>query len=323
MISRPAKILLYLAFIVNIFVFGSSWMFNKMVLQEGVSPLWGAALRQSIAAVVFLIAFMIKRPKLNLTRKHIKLIVIYGVFMMALGHVFSFYGQQHIDSGLASIIFSFFPLAVILISAILIPRKEPLTLRKIVGTLLGFAGIVLLFYTQNMLEGNGMQALGIMLSAGTVQLLGIAFVLMSVFVNSLPNVIIKRDGIELDPLILNTGGMLIASILLLSTAFIAEGVPSFALTKRLIFAELYLGIVCSAVGFFLYFWLMRHISVFKLALTAYITPLVAVFLGYVFYNEILSLNHYIGMLLIFTGIFITEIKYRGKYADKNHRLSGR
>ena len=304
MISRPAKILLYLAFIVNIFVFGSSWMFNKMVLQEGVSPLWGAALRQSIAAVVFLIAFMIKRPKLNLTRKHIKLIVIYGVFMMALGHVFSFYGQQHIDSGLASIIFSFFPLAVILISAILIPRKEPLTLRKIVGTLLGFAGIVLLFYTQNML------------SAGTVQLLGIAFVLMSVFVNSLPNVIIKRDGIELDPLILNTGGMLIASILLLSTAFIAEGVPSFALTKRLIFAELYLGIVCSAVGFFLYFWLMRHISVFKLALTAYITPLVAVFLGYVFYNEILSLNHYIGMLLIFTGIFITEFKMNSKFKIK-------
>jgi len=303
-ISRPAKILLYLAFIVNIFVFGSSWMFNKMVLQEGVSPLWGAALRQSIAAVVFLIAFMIKRPKLNLTRKHIKLIVIYGVFMMALGHVFSFYGQQHIDSGLASIIFSFFPLAVILISAILIPRKEPLTLRKIVGTLLGFAGIVLLFYTQNML------------SAGTVQLLGIAFVLMSVFVNSLPNVIIKRDGIELDPLILNTGGMLIASILLLSTAFIAEGVPSFALTKRLIFAELYLGIVCSAVGFFLYFWLMRHISVFKLALTAYITPLVAVFLGYVFYNEILSLNHYIGMLLIFTGIFITEFKMNSKFKIK-------
>ena len=275
-----------------------------MVLQEGVSPLWGAALRQSIAAVVFLIAFMIKRPKLNLTRKHIKLIVIYGVFMMALGHVFSFYGQQHIDSGLASIIFSFFPLAVILISAILIPRKEPLTLRKIVGTLLGFAGIVLLFYTQNML------------SAGTVQLLGIAFVLMSVFVNSLPNVIIKRDGIELDPLILNTGGMLIASILLLSTAFIAEGVPSFALTKRLIFAELYLGIVCSAVGFFLYFWLMRHISVFKLALTAYITPLVAVFLGYVFYNEILSLNHYIGMLLIFTGIFITEFKMNSKFKIK-------
>jgi drug/metabolite transporter (DMT)-like permease len=309
--NRPAKILLYLAFIVNILVFGSSWMFNKMVLQEGVPPIWGAAMRQSIAALVFLIVFLIKRPKLNLSKKHIILIVIYGVFMMALGHIFSFYGQQHIESGLASIIFSFFPLAVILISAILIPKKEPLTLRKIAGTVLGFAGIVLLFYTQNML------------GSGTTQILGIVFVLISVFVNSIPNVIIKRDGAELDPLILNTGGFLIASILLLSTAFIVEGAPNFALTKQLIFAELYLGIICSAVGFFLYFWLMRYISVFKLALTAYMTPLVAVFLGYVFYNEILSLNHYIGMLLIFTGIFITEIKYRRKHANKDIRLKGR
>ncbi|MCD6337674.1 MAG: hypothetical protein DRP93_04665 [Candidatus Neomarinimicrobiota bacterium] len=305
MSNRPAKILLYLAFIANIFVFGSSWMFNKMVLQEGVSPIWGAAMRQSIAALAFLIAFLIKRPKLNLTKQHIKLIVIYGVFMMSLGHIFSFYGQKHIDSGLASIIFSFFPLAVILISAMLIPQKEPLTLRKIMGTLLGFAGIVLLFYTQNMLD------------AGTAQLLGIAFVLMSVFVNSIPNVIIKRDGLKLDPLILNTGGMLIASILLLPTAFIVEGAPTFELTKQLIFAELYLGVICSAAGFFLYFWLMRYISVFKLALTAYITPLVAVFLGYIFYNEILSLNHYIGMLLIFAGIFITEFKKTGKFKIKN------
>jgi len=298
--NRPAKILLYLAFIVNIFVFGSSWMFNKMVLVEGASPLWATVMRQGIAAIVFIIFFLIRRPKLNLSKKHIFLIIIYGVFMMALGHVFTLLGQQHIDSGLASIIFSFFPLAVMLISAIIIPKDEPFTLKKLLGTLLGLTGIALLFYTQNMLD------------TGSKQLIGITFILLSVFVNSLPNVIIKRDGIDLDPLVLNTGGMLIASVLLLVSAFTFEGLPDFTLTKRMIFAELYLGIISSAVGFFLYFWLLRHVSVFKMALTAYMTPLVAVFLGYVFYNEILSLNHYIGMLLIFTGIFITEFKKTSK-----------
>ena len=291
---------IFTTFFALIFFFGSSWIFNKMVLVEGAPPLWAATMRQSIAAIVFLIVFAIKRPKLNLDRKKIKLIIMYAVFMMALGHIFALYGQQYIDSGLASIIFSFFPLAVILISAVLIPKQEPFTLKKLFGTLIGLLGIALLFYTQNMLEGNGMQALGIV------------FILVSVLVNSIPNVIIKRDGADLDPLILNTGGMLLASVLLTISAFSIEGVPVFALTKRMIFAELYLGIICSAAGFFLYFWLLRHVSVFRMALTAYITPLVAVFLGYIFYNEILSLNHYIGMLFIFTGIFIAELRMRNK-----------
>lgn len=300
MSAKPARILLFLAYIANIFFFGSSWMFNKMALVEGAPPLWAAAMRQSIAAVVFIIVFLIRRPKFKLNASHIRLIVMYGVFMMMLGHMFSLLGQQHIDSGLASIIFSFFPLAVVIFSAILIPKQEPFTLRKLLGTLLGIAGIAVLFYTQNMLD------------AGDKQLLGIMFILMSVLVNSLPNVIIKRDGKDLDPLVLNTGGMILASILLLTSGFIFEGAPTFDLTPRLIAAELYLGIICSAAGFFLYFWLLRHVSVFRMALTAYMTPLVAVFLGYIFYNEILSLNHYIGMLLIFAGIFIAEFNRSNK-----------
>lgn len=298
--NRPAKILLFLAYAANIFFFGSSWIFNKMVLVEGAPPLWAAAMRQSVAAIVFILVFLIKRPKFKLTRSHVLLIVMYGIFMMALGHIFSLMGQQHIDSGLASIIFSFFPLAVILISAVLLPKQEPLTLKKLFGTLIGLIGIALLFYTQNMLEGNGKQVLGIV------------FILLSVTVNSIPNVIIKRDGRDLDPLVLNTGGMLLASLLLLASALIFEGKPDYEITRRMTFSVLYLGIICSAAGFFLYFWLLRHISVFRMALTAYMTPLVAVFLGYVFYNEILSINHYIGMIFIFMGIFIAEWKINNK-----------
>ncbi len=302
--KRPASVWLYLAFLVNILLFGSSWIFNKLVLEEGAPPIWAAAMRQSIAAVIFLCAFFIRRPVSRLHKKHIVLILLYGIFMMCLAHIFAFLGQQYIYSGLASIVFSFFPLAIVLISAILIPGKEPLTLRKIVGTLVGIAGVTVIFY-----RGGD-------LTAGSGTALGVIFVLLSVFFNAVPNVIIKRDGIELDPLTLNTWGMLTGSVLLLISAFAVNGAPDFILTKRMLLAELYLGIFCSAAAFFLYFWLLRHISVFKISLSAYLTPLVAVFLGYVFYDEILSRHHYIGMLLIFAGIFITEIKHYARLLHK-------
>lgn len=227
--------------------------------------------------------------------------------MMGLGHLLSISGQKHINAGLASIIFSFFPLAVALFSSILMPKKEPFTPKKLLGLIIGLAGIVLLFYTQGLLDG------------GSSQIFGIVLILSSVLVNSIPNVIIKRDGADLDPLILNTFGMSLAAILLLVSAFLFEGAPNVVFTPKLIFSELYLGVICSALGFFIYFWLLGHISVVKLALSAYLTPLVAVFMGFIFYDEILSLNHYIGMLLIFMGIFITEYKYRGKDAHNTLR----
>ncbi|MBN2780782.1 MAG: DMT family transporter [Candidatus Marinimicrobia bacterium] len=298
--TRPPLILLYLLFFVNVLLFGSSWMFNKMVLEEGASPIWAAAVRQSIAALVFLLVFLIKRPVFKLKRQHLKLIVFYGVFMMALAHVFAFSGQDHIGSGLASIVFSFFPLAIVIISSLLIPKSEPLTLKKVAGTLIGLAGIVLIFYSRGGTEAEGSRVAGIFL------------ILISVFVNALPNVIIKRDGAELDPLVLNTGGFLIAAPLLLLFALIFEGVPVFTFTRKMILSELYLGILCSALAFFLYFYLLRHISVFKMSLSAYLTPVVAVLLGYLFFDEKLSADHYIGMFLIFTGIFITEIKQNVK-----------
>jgi drug/metabolite transporter (DMT)-like permease len=298
--NKIPRYLLYLLFALNVFLFGSSWMFNKMVLNEGAGPFWAAALRQSVALCVFLIVFLIKRPRYRLSKQDKILIVLYGLCMMALAHVFSFIGQQTLYSGLASIIFSFFPLAVLIISFILIPEKEPLSFKKVLGSLVGLAGIFMIYYSKDISR------------PGAVSAAGIFFILAAVFVNALPNVLIKRDGRELDPLILNTFGMLVAVVFLIPLAFIVEGVPDFTFTPTLILSELYLGIFCSAVAFFLYFWLLQRISVFKLSLSAYLTPFVAIVLGAVFFAETLSINHYIGMLLILTGISITGIKHAGK-----------
>lgn len=300
MTPKVSAAYLYFLYLINVFFFGSSWLFNKMVLNEGAGPVWAATLRQSIAALAFLLVFLLHRPKVRPSRRDILLISIYGISMLALAHVFSFMGQQYLNSGLASIIFSIFPIMVLLISGILMPRREPLTLMKFLGSIIGFSGIIFIFYSKN--AGD----------SAFVSLSGILLVLLAVFVNAVPNVLIKRDGGNIDPLLLNTGGMLVAVLFLIPFAFITEGVPNFTLSAKLILAELYLGVFCSALAFFIYFYLLRKISVFKMSLSAYLTPLVAILLGYVFFDEKFFINHYIGMLLIMAGIFISGIKHAGK-----------
>lgn len=303
--------MLYGAFLLCVLFLGSSWMFNKMLLEEGASPLWAAAIRQCVAALVLLIVFLIRKPRFTLSKRHLILIAIYGVFMMGLAHLFAFMGQQYIFSGLSSIIFSFFPLSIVIVSFIVIPAQEPLKPRKIIGTLLGLLGVVVIFYSRELIQKQ------------ESFLLGSTFILLSVFTNALPNVIIKRDGKNLDSLVLNTGGMVIGALFLIASALLFEGTPDFTFTPNMLFAFAYLGIFCSALAFLLYFWMLRHVSVFKLSLSAYLTPLVAIILGYIFYNEILSHNHYIGMLLIFAGIFITEIRGYGKHRTKHLSFTGR
>ncbi|MCW8960655.1 MAG: EamA family transporter, partial [Ignavibacteriaceae bacterium] len=52
-----------------------------------------------------------------------------------------------------------------------------------------------------------------------------------------------------------------------------------------------------------FYWLLKHINLVILSLIAFITPIVALILGYFIYSEDLSTRHFIGTALVLTGVF--------------------
>jgi drug/metabolite transporter (DMT)-like permease len=68
----------------------------------------------------------------------------------------------------------------------------------------------------------------------------------------------------------------------------------------------YLGVFGSIVAFTSYYWLLKRVSVLMMSLVAFITPILALVLGGVFYNESLTVTHLMGSVLVLAGLFISQ-----------------
>jgi drug/metabolite transporter (DMT)-like permease len=72
----------------------------------------------------------------------------------------------------------------------------------------------------------------------------------------------------------------------------------------------YLAVVGSAVAFYLYFWLLEHMAATRLALTNYLSPVVAVLLGALLFGERLTLRIALGAALVIAGVAVTATARR-------------
>jgi len=70
---------------------------------------------------------------------------------------------------------------------------------------------------------------------------------------------------------------------------------------------LYLAIFGSVVTFTSFYWLMKRINVVILSLIAFITPIVALLLGWIFYNEVFTTHHLVGSALVLIGLLIANL----------------
>ncbi|HDR05623.1 MAG TPA: DMT family transporter [Candidatus Marinimicrobia bacterium] len=290
--QSPPNWLLMLGFIIITILWGSSWLVNKIVLDNGLEPFAAASWRYFFAALFMILIVLIRRKKLYYSRSDLPLILLHGLLMIAIPNALVFWGQQFISSSLASILFSVYPLTVALISHLLLD-KERLSLRRFGGIFLGFVGVAILFVEKSTFEAS-------------FTFWGMAAVIAQVILVAIATVLIKRDGESADPFILNMGGMLTGTIALFIFTMFSEGLPPLPGATAL-YALVYLGIFASCVTFVIYFWLMKYIEVTKLSFTAYLTPIVALILGVGLYGENIYLHTLLGMLTIFTGIFIADL----------------
>jgi drug/metabolite transporter (DMT)-like permease len=90
---------------------------------------------------------------------------------------------------------------------------------------------------------------------------------------------------------------------MLLIAFFAEDLTSIKINENAILSIIYLALFGSIVTFTSFYWLIKRVNLVILSLVAFITPIVALVLGYFFYDEVLSTRHFIGAALVLTGVF--------------------
>jgi drug/metabolite transporter (DMT)-like permease len=295
------RIRIWIGFIVVCTVWGSTWMVIKIGLQS-IPPFFAAGIRFSVASLLLFLILRVRRLNIPMTPDAKKVYLALGVLSFGLPFALVYWGQQFIPSGLSSILFAAYPFWVAIFSHLMLPN-EPLNVPKILGVVIGFAGLVVVFSGDiHWSDSRG--------------LLGMSAVMLSTLLQAFTLVVIKKHGQHVSPFAMNFVGMLMGAAGLLGLGFLTESVKDIVWNSAAIGSILYLGIIGSVLTFVSYYWLLKRIEAVYLSLTSFINPIVAVILGAMVLHETMPPSVFLGASLVLVGILTANTK---SLYEKFHR----
>jgi len=287
-VKESLKIIL--VFCLICLIWGSTWLAIKTSLFS-LTPMFSAGLRFCIASILIFAVVKINKIEIHSDKISVGLYILMGFFSFVFPFGFVYWAESRqvgIPSGLASVLFAVYPFFVLLFSYLFIPN-EKIGFYKILGIVLGFGGILVIF--SDSIVGD--------ISS---YFLGMLAIVLSGIMQASIAVIIKKYGFHLNPLSMNFIPMVIAGIFLTLLGFLMEDFSQLKFDSGAILSVLYLAVFGSIITFTSYYWLLKRINIVILSLIAFITPIVALMLGYLVYDEQLSLMDLWGTVLVLTGL---------------------
>ena len=271
-------------------IWSSSFLWIKIAVQE-VSPITLVAFRVLFGLLFTIIVVFFQRTALPCTFKEWFPILLLGISNVAIPFFLISWGEQSIDSAVAAILDATVPLFTIVIAHLAL-HDDKMTVQKVLGLLIGFAGVVVL-----MSKDLGQSASPVLGQAAVV--LACAFYAGSS--------VYARRSTENMPGILRSAGPLISStvVMWLATFFIEKPVkiPQLPITW---IALLWLGVLGSGFAFILNYYLIHEIGPTRTTMVTYLFPLGGVILGVSFLGEKLSWQLLAGAALIISSLAVAN-----------------
>jgi O-acetylserine/cysteine efflux transporter len=284
-----------LAFVVLVLAWSSSFSVVKVGL-DYAPPVLFAGLRTLLSGVIMSGVALVWGGSPNLGRD-------WRVFAyLAAFNVVLFIGAQtfavlYLPSGTAAVLLYLQPILVgVLAWAVL---GEPLTATKVLGLLLGFAGIV------------AVSSGGLLDAAGEVTLLGVVSGVASAIFWAIGTVGFKRYEARIATLWAVALPFLAGGVVLTTLGLFSERFSDISWTGPFVSSVLYSAFVGTGLAWLLFFGLVRAGEASRVASFIFVVPLAAVVIGAVVLDETLGLSLLAGAALIVCGIYLVNRTPRG------------
>lgn len=288
---NTSKIKVALAFLAVLTI----WSTTPLAIQwssQG-APMTSALARMVIGVLFCFVSLGLMSSKLPMDAASRKVYVVGGLSIFGAMSLF-YSAAQLIPSGWIAVLFGLSPLATGIFSAMVEPESK-LTPSRIIGLLLGFGGLYMVF------------SAGLNVEDASVN--GIILVVIALIISSATSVITRQlvKPLSITGMQITTGSLLVAIPFFMLAAWLTEPVfPEFS--NKALLSILYLGVIGSGVGFTMYYFLLKHTSANRVALTTLITPICALSLGSWLNNEPLVLEVWLGAGLVCIGLLLYEFK---------------
>ena len=276
-------------------IWGTTWIFIKIGLEEGLPPLTFAAARFVLALIILAFIIFFQKIPLPVNKRQWKLLALTGVMQFSINYSLVFWSEQYISSGLAAVLQAMITVFGLVLAWIHLPN-ERITGIKIAAVLLGICGVAVIFIKQ-------LQINSVLAFAGCVA------IVVGAYAAAHGSILVKAYGGNLHPATLVFGQMICGILPIIIYAFTVEGNPlKLNWTWKAIISVFYLTIFGTIAAFWLYYWLLSKIESTKAMMISLVTPLIAVIVGWIFLNEKLPAQTIFGGLLILASIGLIVVK---------------
>ncbi|WP_329082265.1 MULTISPECIES: DMT family transporter [unclassified Streptosporangium] len=276
-------------------LWGSGFLWIKLALNNGLTPLQITFTRSALGAAVLLGLACLARQRLPRDRATWGHLVVAAFFCNALPFFLFAIGEQSVDSGVAGVLNATTPLWSLLIG-MAIGTERGFHPVRLGGLLLGFAGTLLIFAPWH--ESG-------LLSPGALALLGAAasYALAFAYMGR------RLTGRGTAPMALSAA-QLIAATGLGALALPADDPAPMALNPEAVIAVTILGIFSTGFTFYLNYRLIADEGATSAATVGYLLPVVSVALGAIVLDEELGLRVIAGMVVVLAGVAMTRWQRR-------------
>jgi drug/metabolite transporter (DMT)-like permease len=271
-------------------IWGSSYLFIKVGVRE-LSPAALIEIRLACAAPVLLV-FAASRSGWRAIRDAWRPGLVLGIFNAAVPFTLIAWGEKYVDSGVAAVANSSVPIFVAVLAVWFAPAERSTGLR-LVGILLGLAGVAILAGVNP--AGGGQGALG----TGAVVVASVSYAAANLYAG-------KRMSVG-GP-VLAASSMAIAFVVLLPLALVS--LPSHMPGWKPVGSAVFLGLAGTALAQILSYRMLRIYGSSRAVLVAYMLPAFALVYGALFLSEPLSLQKLAGLVLISGGVALGSGAWR-------------
>lgn len=264
---------------------GTTYAFQKLGLANGL-PLWSAGMRFLIAGGALLF-WGCHKKRLACDRQTILAGIQYGLLYFAVPFGAVYWVGQYLPSGLLSVLSSSVAIFSILFHFLFYGKRTGR--QQLRGIALSAVGIICIFF-QSLIAGREGYA---------VRYLLIAMLAYAAAAYATATLKAKIDGIM--PYSFNTIALLVGGISLCAVSLFRESGERFFCGAAL-FSLMYLALAGSLLATGITTYLMGQWDVAQVTAYRFISPVVSLFVGFVFWGERLTVNELLGAVFIIAGI---------------------
>jgi len=279
----------YALFALVCLIFSTTWLAIRVGLED-LRPFGAAGLRFVVALPILLAYAVARRLAWPRNARDWVIPLVLGVTMFAAPFALIYTAEKTVPSGLTAVLFATHAIFVALLAHVAL-GDEPLTLARVAGILVGFAGVAVVFWGR---------------SEGRHAWLGELAILGCAAIQAVSSILVRKTQRDLHPVVLSAIGAAVGAVCLLTASFLFEGGPVIRLGAAGIASVLYLGVAGSVIGVTASIRLIHVLGANRVAMTVYVTPIAALLWGRLLLGETLGPGLLLGAALVVGGVWLAS-----------------